>query len=255
MTGIERHGRPAATEPARRAAWAGLGGSVILGLLLTVGVTRGWPWLLAADEALETFTRGWAVPLGWPVDLAHVIGLVTGPVGSTLLVVLVVVTLTFARERVAAGYLTVSAGLGVVAVELAKRSVGRTRPPGAGEFEAGLLRSFPSGHSAASIYVYLTLGLVLLQFGRARGHGPLQVVGWALVVLSPLIGVSRLVLGVHWPSDILAGWAYGSTATLAAALLLWGPLGAGWDRRGVLQPGANLAAHGTSEPSGRAEGP
>ena len=80
-----------------------------------------------------------------------------------------------------------------------------------------------------------------------------------------VIGVSRLVLGVHWPSDVLAGWAFGSTVMLAAAVLLWRPLDAGWtapvrparEAGPVTGPLNATAGPGqvTSEPPRRAEGP
>ncbi|MGB7982580.1 MAG: phosphatase PAP2 family protein [Candidatus Nanopelagicales bacterium] len=255
MGTLDHHGDRPVVDPAKRAAWTGLGLAAMAAVLLTAGVTSDWPWLRSVDAFLTSFTRDWADPLGWPVDVAHAIGLATSPLWSTLLVIVAVLSLSVAQQRAAAGYLALSGGTGVVAVELTKTSVGRTRPPGAAEFQSDLLRSFPSGHSAASIYVYLALGLVLVQLGRGRGNAALRGAGWTLVVLAPFIGVSRLVLGVHWPSDVLAGWAFGSTATLAAALLLWAPLESGWDRRGALAPGANLPAQVTSEPPERAEGP
>ena len=71
-------------------------------------------------------------------------------------------------------------------------------------------QSFPSGHSANSMMVYLTLALLLAPERQRRG--------WAIaaIVLSLLIGLSRPMLGVHWPSDVVGGWSLG----LLWALLL-----------------------------------
>ncbi len=224
-------------------------------LLLTVGVANGWPWLLGFDEAITDFTRGWADPLGWPVDVAHALGLATRPIWSTLLAVVAVLTLAFTRRRAAAGFLALSGVVGVLVVELTKTSMGRARPPGAEQFQSDLLRSFPSGHAAAGIYVYLALGLVLVQLAAARRSRGMRWSGWLLVVLGPVIGLSRVVLGVHWPSDVLAGWAFGSSATLLAALLLWRPIASGWGGPPSSLGPASRATQVTSEPSGRAKGP
>lgn len=222
--------------PSRRRVGTALVVAALAAALLTalmVG-TDGTPTGL--DRALTTLTRGWADPLGWPVDAAHVLGLVTAPVASVVLGTVVVLILAARGFRAAAGYLALSAALGVVLTELLKRSVGRTRPPGAEEFEHDLDRSFPSGHASCGIYLYLTLGLVLLRIARARrvagrpSRG-LELTGAALVVLGPTIGLSRLVLGVHWPTDTLGGWSVGSSASLAAALLLWVGLDRGWAGR------------------------
>ena len=75
--------------------------------------------------------------------------------------------------------------------------------------------SFPSGHAMISAATYMTVGALLAhtQPSRAVRIYLLSVAA----VLSVLIGLSRLYLGVHWPSDVLAGWAFGS----AWALLFW----------------------------------
>jgi len=75
--------------------------------------------------------------------------------------------------------------------------------------------SFPSGHSMMSAVTYLTLGALL-----ARSHERKRVKAfWLLasVLVMVLVGVSRVYLGVHWPTDVLAGW----TAGAVWALLCW----------------------------------
>jgi undecaprenyl-diphosphatase len=67
--------------------------------------------------------------------------------------------------------------------------------------------SFPSGHSMLSAIVYLTLGGLLAQTVRSR-----RLKAYALasaMLLAFLVGMSRIVLGVHYPTDVLAGWAAG----------------------------------------------
>ena len=75
-----------------------------------------------------------------------------------------------------------------------------------------LTPSFPSGHAFLSALVYLTLAtLVARQLKRRRLR--LHVMAVA-VLLTMLVGTSRVYLGVHWPSDVLAGWAIGATWAL-----------------------------------------
>ncbi len=221
---------PTPARAARRRAVAGLVVALALATILTVIMATGATALKGLDTAITDLTRGWADPLGWPVDAAHVLGLVTAPVWSALAASVVVVILVLARHRAAAGLLAMSGIAGVAVSETVKMAMGRSRPPGAEEFESDLEKSFPSGHAMVGIYLYLATGLVLIQLGRAQGRRWMVVVGRCLVVIGPLIGLSRIVLGVHWPSDILAGWAYGSAVLLASALILWWPLDRGWSR-------------------------
>lgn len=77
--------------------------------------------------------------------------------------------------------------------------------------------SFPSGHAMNSAIVYLTLGALLarsLQERRARIY-----LLAASIVLTVLIGLSRVYLGVHWPTDVLAGWAVGAAWATMCSLV------------------------------------
>jgi undecaprenyl-diphosphatase len=75
--------------------------------------------------------------------------------------------------------------------------------------------SFPSGHAMISAATYLTLGALLANTQVSRGVRVYVLV--LAVATTILIGLSRLYLGVHWPSDVLAGWSAGA----AWALLFW----------------------------------
>ncbi len=78
--------------------------------------------------------------------------------------------------------------------------------------------SFPSGHSTLSAATYLTLVSVIATLDPHRHAKSFMFAIAGLVVLS--IGVSRVYLGVHWPTDVLAGWALGAAWALAARLVL-----------------------------------
>lgn len=88
--------------------------------------------------------------------------------------------------------------------ELQKYEVARLRP--ALEPHLVLVRttSFPSGHATSSMIFYLALALALTKDSRWNRPAALGA-----ILLSLLIGTSRVMLGVHWPSDVIGGWAFG----------------------------------------------
>jgi len=89
--------------------------------------------------------------------------------------------------------------------------------------------SFPSGHAMLATVTYLTLGALLARVQTQR-----RVKAYLLslaVLLSVLIGASRVYLGVHWPTDVLAGWCVGAAwALLCTSVALW------LQRRGAIEP-------------------
>jgi undecaprenyl-diphosphatase len=79
--------------------------------------------------------------------------------------------------------------------------------------------SFPSGHALSATAVYLTLALVIARRLRRRSARVLLIAGTAVLLF--LIGISRLYLGAHYMSDVLAGWILGLVVALAAGWLDW----------------------------------
>lgn len=105
-----------------------------------------------------------------------------------------------------------------------KRTFERPRPTLFQEIEALHSYSFPSGHAMAAAAIYGMMGVVASRLTTRRERA-LLVVG--LPVLIAMIGISRVYLGVHWPSDVLAGFAAGAFVVLAGAIALDGlPSGA-----------------------------
>ena len=81
---------------------------------------------------------------------------------------------------------------------------GRVRPEDQVHLVQVQSLSFPSGHAANATLVWLCLALLLPRSARARTFAI-----WGAVWLSLAVGLSRVVLGVHWPSDVIGGWAFG----------------------------------------------
>jgi membrane-associated phospholipid phosphatase len=88
--------------------------------------------------------------------------------------------------------------------EIQKYGIGRVRPDVEPHLVIVKTSSFPSGHATSSMIFYLTLALALTA--RTRWN---RLAATSAVVLSLLIGTSRVMLGVHWPSDVVGGWAFG----------------------------------------------
>jgi undecaprenyl-diphosphatase len=147
------------------------------------------------------------------------IGLEITSLGSwpvVLLVTTIVVGATFLTGRRRTGlWMLVTVFSGAAAMTILKYAFARPRPDIVPHLEIANTPSFPSGHSMLSAIVYLTLGAMLAQI--LPGH---RLKIYALLVASGLtflVGISRVFLGVHYPTDVLGGWAAG----LAWALLCW----------------------------------
>ena len=95
-------------------------------------------------------------------------------------------------------------GLGRVLGELQKYWVARVRPDLEPHLVVVKTSSFPSGHAASSMIFYLAVALALTA--RTRWQRPAAA---GAILLSLAIGASRVMLGVHWPSDVIGGWAFG----------------------------------------------
>jgi undecaprenyl-diphosphatase len=132
---------------------------------------------------------------------------------------------------------------GAGASSLLKHWIGRARPPVGSELTTVISYSFPSGHSMLSAVTYLLLGTML---ARTESQRSVRIFFMTMAVLTTLlVGLSRVYLGVHYPSDVLGGW----TAGLCWAILWW-IIARVLQRRGKLE-GTNttteeIAAHSTT---------
>ena len=204
-----------------------------------------------ADEVNEGDARAFdtAVLLAFrnPADLADPVGPrwleavirdITS-LGSTAVLTLVSITvigyLLMDGKRAAALLVTGAVGGGAAVSSLLRHGFGRPRPDLVAHLVDVHTLSFPSGHAMLSAITYLTLGALLARVQTRR-----RIKAYVLTVAvgtTLLVGVSRVYLGVHWPTDVLAGWCAGA----AWAMLCW--LVALWlQRRGQVEPEGAPAA-------------
>lgn len=136
-----------------------------------------------------------------------------------LMVVAVLGYLLLTKKRVMALLVLVSVIGGTLVSSGLKELFSRPRPSIEHAAEV-FTASFPSGHALISTVTYLTLGALL---ARVQGSARLRVYIIAIAVLLALvIGLSRLYLGVHYPTDVLAGWCLGAAwAGLCLAVASW----------------------------------
>jgi len=202
-------------------------------------------FVLLASEVLEGDTRAFdarilllfrtpsdhAVPIG-PAWLKEAMRDVTA-LGSTSVLVIVVGAvvgfLAVSGLRHAAAMILLSVLLGVLLSNSLKWGIARPRPDLVPRDIVIYTASFPSGHTTLSAVVYLTLGALL-----CRTQSSIVVKAYILAVaafLTASIGVSRVYLGVHWPTDVIAGWLIGGAwAFLCTSVMIW------LQRRGEVEP-------------------
>lgn len=125
--------------------------------------------------------------------------------------------LLWARKPDAALLVAVAVLGGTALNTLSKSGFERPRPDLVPHLTRTVTTSFPSGHAMLSAVVFLTLGALLAQAQERRRVGAFFL-AYALA-LTLLVGVSRVYLGVHWPSDVLAGWCLGGAWAAACWLV------------------------------------
>jgi undecaprenyl-diphosphatase len=151
-----------------------------------------------------------ASPIGpnWLPEVARDVTALGSGADLTLVSTILVGFLCLNRRFRAAGYLIASLGSGMLLCQLLKDFFVRRRPTVVAHLTQFDPESFPSGHSMGSALVYLTLGGIISRQVRGK-MAKLYFLSVALLI-TMLVGISRVYLGVHYPSDVLAGWAAGS---------------------------------------------
>lgn len=214
-------------------------------VLFLLAILGGGTWLFleVADSVLEGETRSvdemLLLAMRTPGDLSDPLGPawieemardVTALGGMAVLVFVTLATLLYfllMGMRLNAVFVAGAVVGGSLLSMFFKAGFDRPRPTLVPHESHVYSASFPSGHSMMSAVVYLTLGVLL-----AHIHDRSVIKGYFLglaLLITGAVGLSRVYLGVHWPTDVLAGWAAGAVWAMAC----WG--GALWfQRRNVM---------------------
>jgi undecaprenyl-diphosphatase len=160
-------------------------------------------------------------PLG-PRWLAEMVRDITALGGVAVLAVLsfgVIGYLMLLRRHDLVVLVIFSVGGAILLNFLLKLGFDRPRPDLVPHLTEAYQASFPSGHSMSSAATYLILGAMM---ARVQPRRSLKIYFLSLAIfVMLLVGISRVYLGVHWPSDVLAGWAAGSIWALLCWAVAW----------------------------------
>lgn len=150
---------------------------------------------------------------GWLVEAGRDITALGGPAVMTIVTTITVMYLLLQRQYSAAGIVLIAIVSGLLLSQILKLYFARERPLIDTPMVWVTTHSFPSGHAKMSAVVYLSVGALLAEVTTSR-RNKVYFIGVA-VLLMVMVGVSRVYLGVHYPSDVLAGWIAGLAWTLA----------------------------------------
>ena len=172
---------------------------------------------LSADQHVLRIAQQLRITYPWVVGLMRDLSGLGSTVVLTLLTVTTVGYLALVSERKSAIFVAVSVITGSALNSTFKLAFGRLRPdPAFSDFVVSGL-SFPSGHASMSAIVFLTLG-VLVASTRERLSERTYILTISTILVF-LVGVSRIVLGLHWMSDVLGGWAFGAAWAIGWLIL------------------------------------
>lgn len=203
---------------------------LVIALMLLAALLLGFGYLAAAVIAGDSFAfdRTIILALRTAGDPANPIGppWLEGAardltaLGSHLIVILVMAAvagyLLLVQRPAAAVLVLVSVLGGIVLSSLLKLGIDRPRPDLVPHAVAVFSASFPSGHAVLSAITYLTAGTLLSPTQARR----LRVYFMSIAITVTLVvGLTRIYLGVHYPSDVLAGWCIGAAWALTCGLI------------------------------------
>jgi membrane-associated phospholipid phosphatase len=183
--------------------------------VMWIGYTSNWNWLTTVDSSWLDIGHRYAVAHpGW-VTAWNVFCTVLGPTVFRLVTLIVIIFSLTRRNLRVAFFLVISVELSGIITEIAKYAANRPRPATA--LVSAPSTSFPSGHALGVMVGVLALLTVVLPVVR-RPLGVWLIALGAVIVVT--IGVGRVVLNVHHPSDVVAGWALGYAYFVACLLMV-----------------------------------
>jgi undecaprenyl-diphosphatase len=176
----------------------------------------------AFDEALITAMRNphdLSDPVGpkWLEEFGRDVTALGGVGILTMLTLAVAGFLILQNKKRTAIFIVAAVAGGLLLSSLLKSSFDRPRPDLVPHGTVVYTSSFPSGHSAMSAVTYLTLGALLARVQRRRRVKAYLI--FLALLITFAVGTSRVYLGVHWPTDVLAGWTLGVSWALACWLV------------------------------------
>ncbi len=192
---------------------------VLVFVLLASALTRGSP-LIRFDQTISDALRAIVAP--WALQVFAALTHLADPATLTVLCVVGMLVLVAVRQRgLALAWLLAIAGNGLLNQSL-KRLIGRARPlDPVGDLQVQGF-SFPSGHSSGALVAYGMLAYLALRLLPKTWHLPVLVVALSVAFA---VGISRVVLRVHFVSDVAAGFASGSAwlamCVTGAELVRW----------------------------------
>ena len=181
-----------------------------------IGWSSEWAWVVESDGAALDATHrfGLAHP-GW-ITAWNLVCTVFSPMTFRVLALGIIIWALMRGQRRLAGFLFISVELSGPLTELAKGVADRPRPSTVMVYASST--SFPSGHALGTMVAVLALLVIALPLARRSGTR------WGLigagVVIVIAVGVGRVMLNVHNPSDVVAGWALGYVWFVACLPLL-----------------------------------
>lgn len=200
--------------------------------LAIVVLTRGEATAFDREILLSMRNAQGAVGPAWLLGVVRDLTALGSHAVLILVVLIVASYLLLLRDGTTALFVVGSALSGTLLNTALKLLFNRQRPDLINHLTEVASLSFPSGHAAASAVIYLTIGFLLAGTHRSLVFRA-YFIGVA-IALTLLVGLSRIYLGVHYPTDVLGGWSFGA----AWALLCLAGLQA-LQRRRVVQPPEN----------------
>ncbi|WDN50624.1 phosphatase PAP2 family protein [Streptomyces clavuligerus] len=215
-----RPAHPAGSTPPDRPQWPArvCAVSAVLSAVLLALVATAWPPLLSFDESVARELHRWAVRQPTAVHVNRVLtDWVWDPWTMRALITAVCVWLALRREWLLALCVALSTLLGTLFQQGVKAAVDRQRPRWPDPVDSAHYAAFPSGHAmTATVVCGLLLWVAALHRVSARWMRAAAVLA-AVSVIG--VGLTRLYLGVHWPTDVLAGWLMGICWVLLTVLV------------------------------------